>query len=136
VKRSIRIALGVTAALALGLVIALAVYLVHDHDLQAQVHARIDQRTAYWTATVNAEVPLGASKDQATQWLRRRIPDYQPTPPEPGDEHALTAIADVIPEQGSGRLVCNEWLVLIDLDLGPDDRVISRRVHAVAGTCL
>jgi hypothetical protein len=104
-----------------------------DSYLRVRAREHLHERADYWTAVVDREVPIGASREFVAAWLGRRFPNANPAlDPENRDFSVISESIDVV---GSDALVCNDWVVLIDIALGPDDRVMSRRV-TTTGECL
>ena len=98
---------------------------ITSHKLQA--------RTTYWRGVVDSGVALGQPGSQAERWFRSRFPAGVDDVSVPG-QHSLVASAETIPVIGL-TFPCAEWVIVVDIQVGPDNRVASRDVHT-AGACV
>ena len=94
---------------------------------------RIRNRTAYWTSAVGQGVPIGEPRDQAERWLRR-TPQVRDADVYDPDRHALVASIETVQVIGA-KFPCAAWVILVEIQLGPDDRVTSRKVRN-SGICV
>jgi hypothetical protein len=96
---------------------------------------RLRDRTAYWNAAVSSGVAVGDTRRQAEEWFRETYPHserarafYRP------DRHALVGDAEVVKVMGL-KFPCAAWYIAVEVQLGPDDRVVSRGAK-MEGICV
>jgi hypothetical protein len=98
--------------------------------ISSAVWHRVEARRAYWTSAVNHEVWLGEPKAEVDAWIARRTHSADSYS---ADERKFVVTTDVIDD--AIGFPCTEWMVMIDVNLGKDDRVVSRSVNT-PGECL
>ena len=94
---------------------------------------KLRDRTAYWREVVDSGVAVGEPGHQAGRWFRSRFPTGVDDVSVPG-RHSLVASAEYIKELGL-NYPCAEWEVVVEVRVGPDNRVVSRDVK-VDGACV
>jgi hypothetical protein len=109
----------------------LVVSLIVREEVASRVTSiRLHNRIAYWTSVLNSAVAVGEPRSQAQQWLRKTFPNQ----PAGTEQHLLVASAETIDVVGT-HFPCAAWVIIIDIQLGPNDRVTSREVKD-SGICL
>jgi hypothetical protein len=98
--------------------------------------SKINESKVHWTSVVNSEIQIGESKDQVDRWLNGRLA-----------KNTSTGLSTYDPNTRSfyftGNLIkvvgfqypCSAWQVEVEIGLGPDDRVKSRKV-TLSGACV
>jgi len=101
--------------------------------VEGEASHRLALRTAHWTHTLNDEVKVGEPKSDVQAWIDRTV-----RRPIDGDNFDAAnkkffVIVDDIQEPVA--FPCSDWYLTVEITLGPDDRVTSRRV-ASSGACV
>ncbi|MGA0602224.1 hypothetical protein ACO2Q3_16065 [Caulobacter sp. KR2-114] len=116
-----------------GLLLVLVAALASDGGHSSAANAEVWRRAKDWTALAEARVAVGETRQDATAWLHAVTPpdqdalgDYDP------QSRTLAAIVETVPVHD---YVCDAWFIRVTIQLGVDDRVISRKV-TTAGECL
>jgi hypothetical protein len=115
---------------ALGTLVAAGLIIAAYFVAGLVIEARVKARTTYWAQAVNANVSVGEQRDEVESWLRRRFsgPSYY-------DPHAqvLSFEPESLPDLPPA---CTSWDITVEVQFGPDNRVISRDVAAGESGCL
>lgn len=85
---------------------------------------------------MDSKVPIGASKTQVETWLVKHFPSSRRPAdwsfdPETRAYYISAESVDVV----GLKFPCGTWIIMVEVTLGPDDRVVSRRV-TTAGVCV
>jgi hypothetical protein len=97
---------------------------------------KIQDRVGYWTSVVNAGIRVGESRDDAEAWLRHKFSREigKRALDDPFDHYNLVVAPESIPAARSD-IACSRYIILIDISIGHDDRVSSRKVTS-DGECM
>lgn len=90
----------------------------------------LQERLAYWQASLSEGVPLGSTREAAMGWAATREVQFQYVE----DQRWLYALVERVPEAGI-PFPCSHWSIILKVNFDSTGRAIKRDVGSL-GSCL
>ena len=113
----------------IGIIAILAIYSVITGRI---TDSRISNQVEHWKSVLDAEIPIGTSKEKVEEWGKKRhISNSWELIP---GKNFFNANVAQVPDAGIG-FPCSQWNTIIEVYIGADGKSNKREVYSV-GSCI